>query len=453
MRQIINKDVAFVKTVYDIILLVINMKNKKLKKLFCLSLAGIIAASFAACTPQTADVSEIFDTENKISYCTTYKELSEKRKNSTDSWRQGMVSGNGRQGVITSGSPYSDTLIFQNIHFIMPNPNPRTCPDTSDELETVKQSIVKGEDIVDDSSYDDVYYYHPGGELRIKQDEKRDSDYVRYTNYETAEAGVKYTDKNGTWERTTFTSKADDVTITKIAQSDTGSKVNLTLSFDDISVIANYEKGNEKDMQYKKIVSDGCEYIAFIGHYPEYENSELKNGGYATLTYVVAEGGTKEAVEGKKVKDDQYVGESNPQIQITDADNVYLITVSDRTYDMGALSDFAGMQDYELLDKLSQKCASVAEKYSENGTFSYNEALSEHTAIFQPQYDAVTFSLDGGTSNLSNEALLKEARGGDEINSALAQRAFYSGRYAYLCCAGYSTSRLYGMWTGEWNTS
>lgn len=438
--------------VYDIICLVIYMKIKKIKKVLCLSLAGIIAASFAACTPQTADVSEIFDADNKISYCTTYKELSEKRKNSTESWRQGMVSGNGRQGVITSGSPYSDTLIFQNIHFIMPNQNQRTCPDTSDELEYVKQSIVKGEDIVDDSSYDDVYYYHPGGELRIKQDKKNDSDYVRYTNYETAEAGVKYTDKNGTWERATFTSKADDVTITKITQSDTGSKVNLTLSFDDISVIANYEKGNEKDMQYKKIVSDGCEYIAFIGHYPDYENSELKNGGYATLTYVVTEGGSKETVEGKKVKDDQYVGESNPQIQITDADNVYLITVSDRTYDMGTLSEFEGKQDYELLDELSQKCASVADKYSQNGTFSYDEALSQHTAIFQPQYDAVTFSLDGGTSNLSNEALLKEARGGDEINSSLAQRAFYSGRYAYLCCAGYSTSRLYGMWTGEWNT-
>ena len=60
------------------------MKIKKIKKVLCLSLAGIIAASFAACTPQTADVSEIFDADNKISYCTTYKELSEKRKNSTE---------------------------------------------------------------------------------------------------------------------------------------------------------------------------------------------------------------------------------------------------------------------------------------------------------------------------------------------------------------------------------
>ena len=78
-----------------------------------------------------------------------------------------MVSGNGLQGFIESGSPYSDTFIFQNMHFIMPNENQRTCPVTFDELETVKQSIVKGEDITDNSSYDDVYRYHPGGQLRI----------------------------------------------------------------------------------------------------------------------------------------------------------------------------------------------------------------------------------------------------------------------------------------------
>ena len=53
-------------------------------------LAGSIAVSLAACAPETADVSEIFDEENKISYCTTYKKLSETKENKTDSWRQGM---------------------------------------------------------------------------------------------------------------------------------------------------------------------------------------------------------------------------------------------------------------------------------------------------------------------------------------------------------------------------
>lgn len=428
------------------------MNFKIIKKGVCLLLAGTIAMSFAACAPETADVSEIFDEENKISYCTTYKKLSETKKNKTDSWRQGMVSGNGRQGVITSGAPYSDTLIFQNIHFIMPNQNVRYCPDTSDELETVKQNIINGQDITDDSSYDDVYYYHPGGELRITQEDENESNYVRYTNYETAEAGVRYTDKNGTWERSTFTSRADDVTITKISESDTGTKVNVTLSFDDISVLANYGDGNEKDIQYKKVAPENGDYLAFVAHYPNYENSELRNGGYATLTYIINEGGTKSRINGGTVDDEQYAGNDNPQIQITGADHVYLITVSDRTYDMGEFKEFAAADHYALLDELAEKCTSAAEKYSENTTFDYDAALNEHTAIYQPQFDAVTLTLNSGAGNVSNEALIKDAKGKDTISSALAQRAFYSGRYAYLCCAGYSTSRLYGMWTGEWNT-
>ena len=63
-------------------------------------LAGSFAVSLAACAPETADVSEIFDEENKISYCTTYKKLSETKENKTGSWRQGMVSGNGRRRAV-----------------------------------------------------------------------------------------------------------------------------------------------------------------------------------------------------------------------------------------------------------------------------------------------------------------------------------------------------------------
>lgn len=408
--------------------------------------------SFAACSKTNADVSNLFDNENKISYSTKYTELSAKKKNSTKAWRQGMVSGNGLQGVITSGSPYSDTLIFQNMHFIMPNKNVRYCPDTSDELETVKQNIAAGENIVDDASYDDVYRYHPGGELRITQDKNRASDYVRYTDYESAQVGVRYTDKNGTWQRATFTSQSDSVTITKIDKSSDDAKVNLTLSFDDISVLANYGDSDEMNIKYKKLAAEDCSYLAMAAHYPDYENSELKNGGYATLTYVVCENGTKERILGEEVQDEQYAADENPQIKISDADAVYLITVSDRTYEMGSMNDFAAQQNYDLIDRLAQIAKAVADKYGSNGAFDYESALENHLKLYKPQFDAVTFSLGNGDSSTSNEQLLKAQKGKDELNSALAQRAYYSGRYAYLCCSGYSTSRLYGMWTGEWNT-
>lgn len=395
------------------------------------------------------EIESEFSNSSKASFSELYYEVSES-SNNTDTWRQGMVSGNGLQGVITSGSPYSDTLIYQNIHFIMPNKNVRYCPDTSDELEEVKQNITAGENITDNASYDDVYAFHPGASLRIKQNKLWNMGYARYTDYETAQVGVRYTDICGTWERKTFTSQVDGVTITQISSSSTGSNVDITLSIDNISAFANYGNGNEVDLKYNKLVGDECEYIGFVAHYPDYENSELKNGGYATVIYVVAEGGEKKLTDGKKVKDEQYCGEGNPQIKITNADSVYLIAVSDRTYDMGAYADFEKAENYSLVDTLVEKTKSVADKYTVDGSFDYNSALAAHTAIFTPQYNAVTFTLGDTDSTKANEQLVLDQYQKSEINTDLAERTYYSGRYAYLCCSGYSTSRLYGMWTGEW---
>lgn len=422
----------------------------KTKKAMCLLLSLGMVMSTTACAKTTADVTDVFKDNNKISYSQDYTELSSKKKNKTDSWRQGMVSGNGLQGVVTSSAPYSDTFIFQNMHFILPNDKVRYCPDTSDELEDVKQNIVKSQDITDDASYDDVYRYHPGGELRLEMEKKSVKDYIRYTDYETAEVGVRYSNKDGVWNRKTFTSHADGVTITKLEKSSQGAKVNAVLSYDNISVLANFGNSDEVNLKYKKVVSDDCSTISMISHYPNYENSELKNGGYATLTYVVAVGGTKEKVLGKEVEDEQYVSNENPQIKITDADELYLITVSDRTYDMGSIDDFEKQNQYDLLDELEKQTKAVVEKYNKNNSFDYETALNNHLSIYQPQFDAVTFTLDGDNIG-SNEALIKKQKGKSELNSALAQRAYYSGRYAYLCCSGYSTSRLYGMWTGEWD--
>lgn len=390
---------------------------------------------------------------SKSSYSTSYKTLSEK-SNGVGKWREGMVSGNGLQGFITSGSPYEDTLIYQNIHFILPNKNARENPVSHQDLDYVRQSIVNGQDIVDEQSYDDVYTYHAGATLRIKQKKQLTGvkDYSRYTDYETACVGVRYTDSNGGWERVSFTSQSDGVSITKISASDTGSKINATLSMDNISSMANFGKGNEVDLRYKKLVDSNADALTFIAHYPDYENSELKEGGYATVCYVVCEGGSKERVTNKMPKDSQYVGQDNPAIAVSDADNVYIISVSDRTHSMGKYGDFENADEYPLADTLYTKVLEVAEKYKVDGKFDFDRALKNHTDIFTPQFNAVSIDL-GGDINISNDKLLRSVKYKKSLSNTLAERAYYSGRYSYLCCSGVSTSRLYGMWTGEWNAS
>ena len=390
-----------------------------------------------------------FSDNAKASYSRLYYKLSES-SNNTETWRQGMISGNGVQGVITSGAPYSDSLIYQNMYFNCPNSNIRKAESTADELEGVKQSIVAGEDIQDDTPYLGVYSFHPGPALRIKQTANISTEYARYTDYETAQVGVRYKDFNGVWERTTFTSSADDVTITEIGSSSSGNKVNVTLSYDNISAFANFKGSDATNFKYKKIAGENGDYLAFVAHYPDYENSELREGGYAGVVYVVCEGGSKEIVEGKKVKDSQYCSDSNPQIKITGADNVYLIAATDRTHSMGKYSDFDAAESYALVDELTAKTKAVAEKYTANGAFDYDAALAAHCAIFTPEYNAVTFSLDGGDSELPNEQVVLGQYLKKKIKPDLAQRTYYSGRYAYLCSSGSAVPRLYGMWCGEW---
>lgn len=340
------------------------------------ALAAALAAICVLCS-SCASKPKLIDTaanNEKLSYSESYTELSEKRTNKTKAWRRGMVGGNGLEGFITSGSPYSDTIIYQNMHFIMPNINARTCPDTSSELEQVKQSIVKCEDIVDNASYDDVYRFHPGGQLRINSERHRIKDYIRYTDYETAQVGVKYTDKNGTWERTTFTSLADGVTVTKIKKSSKNAPVNITLSYDDISTMANYSEGDEVNIKYKKLADGDKAYLAMVAHYPDYEKSELKNGGYATLTYVLNIGGTLSVTQADAPKDEQYAGDSQPKLTVSGADEVYLITVTGRDYNMGELSAFASQSGCALIDLLYNRTTDFAKKYSAEGKFNYFNA-------------------------------------------------------------------------------
>ena len=429
-------------------------KSKLIIFIIALCLIACTLGALAACKAYYPPSGAQFTSTAKSSFSRTFTQIEENKTNFKNRWRDGMVSGNGKQGVIVAGSPYSDTLIYQNIHFIMPNGNPRVNPNTADELEYVRQAIVNGQEYTDDQQYLDVYPYHPGAELRIKQEEREYSDYMRYTNYETAEVGVRYTDSKGQWDRRTFTSSADNVTITQITSSSKKKPITAEFVYDNVSDFAKWGEGAETGLKYKKI-ADEEGFLTFVAHYPSFENSELKEGGYATVSYIIAEGADLKTAQYDMPDEEQYVGQSNPGLKVKKADTVYIITVSERTFEMGGIDDFAAQTEFALVDELKAVVKAVAEKYLDvEGYFDYEAALKAHTDIFTPQFNAVEFSL-GADVSIANEDLIGQHLFQDlsktELNSTLAERAYYAGRYAALCCSGTSTSRLYGMWTGEFN--
>lgn len=378
-------------------------------------------------------------------------------------WRDGMVTGNGENGVVCSCSPYSETLIYQNMYFIMPSRQPRVVPpQVTNELNEARQAVMNFDDSwnVHDRRRTFLYCFHPGHQLRLNVTKQEILDYTRETDYEKAEILVKYTDKNGTWTRRTFTSREDNVSITKITKSDTGAKINVDISIDDTSSMKNFGGGifksnvkcDEENMQYKKLVDEGCSYISMVAHYPSYDGSELAEGGFAGVTRVIAFGGMKKKVLGNGTKETINVGmEKNPVISITDADEVYLITKTSRTHHMGKLSEFAATEEYDIVSELLYDTEKVANKYSDDkGEFTYNSALAPHMKKQSLLFNSVSFNLGSDMDKDSyNEDLLKKQKDSKNVLDAVVERAYNQGRYAQICADmrryAVQVSRLHGF--------
>lgn len=380
-------------------------------------------------------------------------------------WRDGMVTGNGENGVVCSCSPYSETMIFQNMYFIIPSRQPRFVPpEVTQELHEARQAVINFDDSwnVHDRKRTFLYCFHPGHQLRLNMPKEHLLEYLRETDYETAEIIVRYRDKNGLWIRSTFTSRVDNVTITRITQSNTGSKINVDISIDDIASMKNFGSGvfpshtkrDEENMLYRKFADEGCSYIGMAAHYPAYAGSELSEGGYAGVTRVIVSGGTKKMVSAVETGESINVGRvKNPLIRITGADEVYLITKCSRTHNMGKFEEFAAAEEYDIFNELLSDIENVVNKYTDiNGAFSYDTALMPHKKKQSALFNSVSFSLGENTDKDSfNEDLINKQKCSKDLLDEIVERAYNQGRYAQICCSGYSAPRLCGLWTGEWN--
>lgn len=158
------------------------------------------------------------------------------------------------------------------------------------------------------------------------------------------------------------------------------------------------------NLRYKKIVDSECKHIAFIGHYPIYEESELYDGGYASVTKVIVEG--PNAICKKLISDntnaDMNVGE-NASIKIQNAQAVYLITAIDRSFHITGMDKnntpndimrvFQDMDQYSLLDTLYSITEQVSVKYTTNNCFNYEMALAPSAKEHSEELNRVSFEL------------------------------------------------------------
>ena len=429
-----------------------------MKKQSFLIIVGVLVIVAALCSFFGCNSKGKYQNET-IVYSSTYSEV--KLSTSETKWRDGMVGGNGRIGFLTNGSPTSDVITYQNIDFLMPtNANRDDIPSASTTLDQLRQKIIAKNaptDVDVINNWQRIAKYHPGMQLRIDTSYSGElENYQRFTNYETAEVGEEYSYSGVSWTRKTFTSRVDDATITSITNS--AKDVSLTISIDTISKMAGFGQGrdcdqtDETNIQYKELVSDDASCLIQVAHYPDFSNSSLKEGGFASVTYIIIDGGTKTAK--KDSSTDTYNKSGyDASVVIKNAKAVYLITALDRTKTLCPMSGFEYLVTSALDDSLTKIVKTTGDKYT-SGTFSYDDALAPSAAIQKELFNKATLTVvEKGDSQLglTNEELIAEQGTAKDLSDVLSNRVYNQGRYAMICCAGYSMSRLSGMWIGTWD--
>ena len=135
-------------------------------------------------------------------------------------WREGLVAGNGSQGLVLAGEPGDEVLIFQNVDFVIPSPHPRqTPPEVGGQLEAARAHVLAGDDDWRPSlrRKTTVYSFHPGEQLRVRRKCGPISQYERATHMDRGELRALAEDAEARSRQRHFVSATDDVVVSEYA--------------------------------------------------------------------------------------------------------------------------------------------------------------------------------------------------------------------------------------------
>lgn len=412
-----------------------------------------------------------------ISYSKEYKELIPYREYGLFdvAWHDGMFAGNGHIGVIESGAPLNDNLIYQNVELVMPSDEPRYVPEeVTAQLDEARQAVLHMDDTwnIHDRKRTNMYCHHPGHQLRIEMlkiahnSERKTlfedidvTDYKRYTDLEHSVIVTSFKADGADIERKTFVPKQDVIVTVITGIKDFGIK----LFIEDFESIHKFGTGknntltSERKMKYSRFIKDNM--IGTVVHYPSFKGSELADGGFAGVTKVFAGDGRIQTFDRMK-SDMAYtcIDDGAPVLKVTDTNELVLVTYLDWAYMCEDLRRTDNVIDeYDIVRKCVSKIESVTG--ADSTYFSYKDLLNEHMKKAADRYNRVSLSLRDKaddtslTGDVSNEELLERQKDEKDIIPELLERIYNNARYAMLSSAGYTAPRLNAAGVGEWNLS
>ena len=381
-------------------------------------------------------------------------------------WREGLVAGNGSQGLVLAGEPGDEVLIYQNMDLVIPSPHPRQAPpEVGAQLWEVRAHVLARDDDWTPSPRrkTTVYSFHPAEQLRVRSAFGQVLSYERAVCMDSGELRVETEGEKAGCRQRHFVSATDDVVLSEYSASGNG-PIRLEISPDLPEETEGYGwwmhgVGPETQMRYWLFASLDGDSIGLLAHYPDYEGSELAGCGWLTVSRVLCDGETSLGWE--SVRTCHLATQEGRPVVEARGHYVQIITRSMPISAMGSMDAFAPQRVSGVLGRETKFAALVESELKQLDAFitkkgnlvDYDRAVFHHAEIWKERMERQSLALEAlpEEAALPLKTLLIRQKQLLTVSGALVNRLYRLGRYVMFCCAGHTAPRLYGMWTGEWN--
>ena len=353
-----------------------------------------------------------------------------------ETWEEGLISGNGTIGANVFSQPLDETIVFTHERMFLPNGDPHMPPDQAARLFEIRDLVDKGlyrqaAQLQFDLTGQEGFMYPdpfvPAFDITIRMNtDRKISDYMRSLDFETGESLVHWSDRDGSYQRRLFVSRADGVVVMQITGSEKGIlncefKLRQRTPADHLEYrpVQFYLEGSERRMEtHISDVTATADHntLSFRKNFPfAYPGSIHALEGLALIE--VKGGNTRSSLE---------------SIIVEDADEILIFVDISMLYD----------PDKSMMESMTQSLASL-------GT-DYNVLLDRHAKIHGEMFNRVRLNLGGEDDHSLTTEKLHELSTNDNINKALLEKQFDAGRYNIISCTGELPPNLQGVWAGTY---
>jgi len=332
-------------------------------------------------------------------------------------WEDAFLSGNGEYGIMVFGHPHRERIVHNHHRYVLPNSSlGMRPPAVAERLEHVRDLILAGEREQAQREFSDgramawTQPFHPGHVLHLDaaNTDGPVRDYRRVTDFTTGEVRVTWSDGDREWVRRAFVSRPDAVAVVEITGP--GLELAVRLSGDvpgrpsNVTISASARAGRA-----------GEAWLNAVGTYPP----GLGAAGFIGVTRLVCSGG-QVRVDG--------------EVAHVSATRVVLLTRMDRS------------ESAPQADALQASLTGLPADY--------DRLLARHAAVHGELYGRAELDLGvhDDDRRLPVGDLVARANA-TELDGALVEAMFHSGRYLLLSSCGVLPPRLTGLWLGAWGAA